>query len=224
MDKILVIAPHADDEILGCGGTIAKHKQNGDEVFIIIATNASIGAPDLFSPNDVKIIRSEALSAHSLLGVDKTIFFDFPAPSLNTYPEFRISLEISKVIQELRPTQLYLPHPGDLHQDHKAIYRSSLVAARPQNSQTIRNIYTYETMSETEWAPRNESHFIPNHYVDINNYLNLKLEAMACFKSQLKQEPHSRSLETLKSLSRYRGATVSLYAAEAFMVERQISI
>lgn len=222
MNKIIVVAPHADDEIIGCGATIAKHIQSGDEVTIIIATNAAIGAPELFSDDQIKITRSEAVAAHNFLGVRETVFLDFPAPALNAFPEFKISVEISKTFQRIKPTHLYLPHPGDIHQDHKAIYRASLVAARPQGEHKISNIFCYETLSETEWTPMHEKAFVPNHFVNVTDVFSKKAEAMKFFGSQIKEFPHSRSLEAFEALAMYRGSTVGVERAEAFIVERQI--
>ncbi|TDS65011.1 PIG-L deacetylase family protein [Myroides indicus] len=222
MNKIIVVAPHADDEIIGCGATIAKHIQQGDEVMVVIATNASIGAPELFSDIDVENTRGEAIQAHKSLGITKTLFLEFPAPALNAFPEYKISLELSNIFQSFCPTHLYLPHPGDIHQDHKAIYRAALVAARPQGNHKINNIYCYETLSETEWTPMQERPFIPNHFVDVTNVFYKKEEAMNCFKSQIKAFPHSRSLEAFEALAKFRGATIGVDRAEAFIVERQI--
>lgn len=157
-----------------------------------------------------------------MLGVKKTIFLEFPAPSLNAFPEYKISVELSKIFQEFCPTHLYLPHPGDIHQDHKAIYRASLVAARPQGNNVISFIYCYETLSETEWTPMHEKPFVPNHFVDVSSVFNSKIDAMKCFASQLKAFPHSRSIETFEALAKYRGATIGVKRAEAFIVERQI--
>lgn len=222
MNKVIVVAPHADDEIIGCGATIAKHIFDGDEVIVIIATNASKGAPELFSEQDVKVTRNEAKNAHKVLGIKETYFLDFPAPALNAFPEFKISLELSKIFQKISANHLYLPHPGDIHQDHKAIYRAALVAARPQVNHKINNIYCYETLSETEWTPIHEKPFVPNHFVDVTEVFTKKEEAMKCFKSQIKMFPHSRSLETFEALAKFRGATVGVERAEAFIVERQI--
>ncbi|MBZ9629089.1 PIG-L family deacetylase [Psychroflexus sp. CAK1W] len=222
MNKVLVLAPHADDEVLGCGATISKHIEQGDEVKIVIATNASKGAPQLFTDSDIDFVRKEALQAHNALGIKETIFMEFPAPSLNAFPEYKISLELSKVFYNFRPTHLYLPHPGDIHQDHKAIYRAGLVAARPQGKYKINNIYCYETLSETEWTPYQERPFVPNHFVDVSDVFKNKIESMKCFTSQLKEFPHSRSLEALEALAKYRGSTIGVSRAEAFCVERQI--
>lgn len=222
MNKVIIVAPHADDEIIGCGATIAKHIKDGDEVMIIIATNANIGAPELFTKSQIIETRNEARIAHQMLGVKETIFMEFPAPALNAFPEYKISVELSKIFQDFCPTHLYLPHPGDIHQDHKAIYRASLVAARPQGSHIISFIYCYETLSETEWTPMHEKPFVPNHFVDVTSVFNSKIDAMKCFTSQLKSFPHSRSIETFEALAKYRGATIGVARAEAFIVERQI--
>jgi len=222
VERVIVIAPHADDEIIGCGATMAKHIIGGDEVYVIISTNASVGAPDLFSVDTINKIREEALAAHNYLGVKKTFFLDFPAPALNSFPEYKMSLAYSKIIQQLNPGIIYLPHPGDIHQDHKAVYRSALVSSRPQGDNNIHSILCYETLSETEWAPSQERPFIPNCYVDVTKTFRKKMEAMSFFKSQLKQYPHSRSIESLEALSKFRGATIHVNNAEAFIIERKI--
>jgi LmbE family N-acetylglucosaminyl deacetylase len=219
-NRILVIAPHADDEIIGCGGTIAKAVNEGDEVYIIVVTNANVGAPELFDKEAISNVRGEALDAHSYLGVKETIFLDFPAPALNAFPEYKISIELSEIINKIKPNILYLPHPGDLHQDHKAIYRASLVSARPQYGYSILEIYCYETLSETEWAPYQEKAFVPNYFNDVSDFFEQKLKAMQFYKSQIKNFPHTRSLETFEALAKYRGATVGVKRAESFIVER----
>lgn len=223
MDNILIIAPHADDEIIGCGATIAKHIHKGDIVSIIIATNAFEGAPELFSKESIEIVRKEATEAHKLLGVQNTFFLDFPAPALNAFPEFKISIKLSEIFSEVKPVTMYIPHPGDIHQDHKALYRASLVAARPQFNYSIKNIYCYETLSETEWAPLQEKPFVPNHFVNVTDFFDKKIEAFKCFETQIKQFPHPRSLEAFEALAKFRGSTIGVGRAEAFFVERQIS-
>lgn len=222
MRKIMVIAPHPDDEIIGCGASIAKHISNGDMVVIVIATNAFYGAPDLFNKDRIKLVREEALNSHKYLGVKDTIFLDFPAPALNAFPEFKISIQLANLFSQYEPNILYIPHPGDIHQDHKAIYRSALVAARPQSNNSIRNIYCYETLSETEWTPYQEKPFVPNHFINVSDFFEKKIEAFKFFNSQIKDYPHPRSVEAFEALAKFRGATVGCLRAEAFIVERQI--
>lgn len=220
---VLVVAPHADDEVLGVGGTIRKHVNDGDEVYVVIATDASKGAPELFNQASIEKSRGEALQAHDKLGVSRTFFLDLPAPKLNAYPSYKISNALSKVFNEVQPETVYLPHPGDLHEDHKAIYRASLVCIRPQGTYSVKRVLCYETLSETDWTPHiGDFRFKPNYFVDISNEIEAKLEAMKCFNSQLKEYPHPRSLMALNSLSNLRGTTVSKTAVEAFEVERII--
>lgn len=222
--NILVIAPHADDEILGCGGTIAKHVASGDAVRVLIATDAHQGAPELYSRETIDNVRSEARKAHQVLGIEETIFLDFPAPSLDAYPSYKISLEIAKVLTKCAPSVVYVPFPGDIHLDHFYVHRASLVAARPQGSYTAKEIYCYETLSETEWATSTAgSTFCPNYFVDVSGSFAAKIEAMMCFESQLKKFPHPRSLEAMEALAKFRGATIGVERAEAFCVERLIA-
>lgn len=221
--NIIIIAPHADDEILGCGGIVSKYKTNGNKVFIAIMTNANVGAPSIFSKSDIAEIRAEAIAAHKLLGVDNTIFFDFPAPALSTFPSFEISNSLDKILRENNINTMFIPHRGDIHLDHSVIYHAALVAARPINNCPVKDIYTYETLSETEWAaPFSDDAFIPNVFIDITSNLENKLKAMECFKSQLKEAPHPRSLEIITALAKMRGSTVGYNYAEAFMLVRSI--
>ena len=224
MKKILVIAPHADDEILGCGATIAKHILEGDEVFIIIATNSHVGIPEFVTNENILHVRKEALKAHKFLGVKETIFCDFPAPALNAFPEYKISLAFSEIFNNIQPTILYIPHHGDIHQDHKAIHRAALVSARPQGKNKLLSILSYETLSETEWTPMHEKAFVPNCFIDVSNVFDMKLKAFSFYKSQIREFPHSRSIEALEALAKYRGATIGVERAEAFVIERQIWI
>jgi len=222
MEKVLVIAPHPDDEIIGCGATMAKHIAKGNEVYVVISTQASLGAPELFTLEGTKRCRQEALSAHQYLGVKQTFFLDFPAPALNAYPEYKISNSFVEIFKNLNPTVLYIPHHGDLHQDHKAIYRAALVAARPMGNNRIHSIYCYETLSETEWAPLQEKAFVPNCFVNVTETFGRKITAMQFYKTQLKTFPHPRSVDALEALATFRGATVHVSKAEAFIIERQI--
>ena len=223
MKTVLVVAPHADDEVLGCGGVIAKHSYEGDSVHVVVMTNASVGAPELFSVEDVLAIREEAIKSHDKLGVKNTIFLDFPAPNLTNAKHYQISLTLGDLLKKLNPQIVYLPHPSDLHTDHKVVYQTSLVALRPFAAKTVREIYCYETLSETEWATyQGISHFKPNVYVDITEYIERKLDAMSCYASQLKDFPHPRSLKALKALSELRGSVINRNNAEAFELVRLI--
>ena len=224
MSNVLVIAPHADDEVLGCGGVIAKYTSKGHKVFVLIATNASVGAPDIFSASDVELIRNEALASHKSLGVHETIFLDYPAPNLKNAESFRISMKFSEIISRIEPEAVFLPHPSDLHSDHGVIYESALVSLRPFSANFVKEIYCYETLSETEWAPyQGIRPFNPNVFFDISNEIEKKLEAMEFFVSQLKEFPHSRSTKALESLAKVRGSTINCQSAEAFELVRLLN-
>ena len=224
MNKILVIAPHADDEVLGCGATMAKACVKGDEVFVLICTNASVGAPELFSAELIKQIRSEAVTAHRLIGIKETFFLEFPAPALDQYPRYKMSNEISAVIRKIGADTVYIPHRGDCHKDHTIIHESAMVACRPLANCTVKHVYAYETLSETEWGePIAADFFVPVKYNTFTvDEFQKKLDAMTCFKSQLYPFPASRSLEAIEALAKYRGCTVSAERAEAFEVLRDI--
>jgi LmbE family N-acetylglucosaminyl deacetylase len=219
-NRILVIAPHPDDDILGCGGIIKKYTLAGDEVYVLVVTR---GTPKFYSDEKIETVRKEALQAHAILGVSKTIFLDFHAPYLDIVSLADIASEISRNIEFFKIDTLYVPHWGDIHHDHKAVFNAGLVAARPVGGSLVRNIYSYETLSETEWsAPIGDEVFVPTRYVNITEVVDSKLEALKCFKSQLKEFPNPRSLKAIESLSNYRGSTVGFKNAEAFMTIRVI--
>jgi len=219
--NIIVIAPHADDEIIGCGGTIAKHIYNKDIVTIIICTNANIGAPEIFSKKYIQNVRKEALLSHKVLGKLNTIFLDFPAPILDIFPKYLISNKISEIFKKIKPEIVYIPFPGDLHHDHKSIYYASLVSCRTTHSSYINQVLSYEVLSETECSSNLDNiNFKPNLFIDVNKFMNKKINAMKKYKSQLKKYPNSRSIEAIQSLAISRGTSVNLKKAEAFCVER----
>lgn len=223
-EKVLVLAPHCDDEILGCGGTMAKYIDNGIPVYVAVVTNGNLGAPEIFPKKGTEKVRSEARKAHDLLGVTETFFFDFPAPRLDSIPSYKLSIEINKLLKKLGITTLYIPHRGDIHKDHRITYESALVASRPIDDCTVKKIYAYETLSETEWAPPfGDDAFIPTVFEDIRGgYIQSKIEAFKCYGTQLKTFPHSRSVKSIEVLSNMRGATIGISNAEAFMLIREI--
>lgn len=224
MENILIIAPHPDDEVLGCGATMSKLAKQGHNVFVLVATNASIGAPELFGPEIVCQARSEAIKAHKMLGVKDTSFLEFPAPALDQYPSYKMANEMAAVIKKYSIDTVFIPHRGDCHIDHKIIHECAMVACRPLANSTVKAVYAYETLSETEWGePVSADAFVPNKYVTFSeDEFSIKLQAMSCFKSQLYAFPASRSLEAIEALAKYRGATVSKMRAESFEVLREI--
>lgn len=220
--KILVIAPHPDDEVLGCGGTIKKYVKGGNSVYLCIVTKAY--SPD-WSEDFIKNRQDEIKCAVKTLGVKKAVFLDFPTVKLDTIPQKQLNDSISKCIQEVEPEILFIPFYGDINKDHKLISEAALVSARPKPKSSIKKVFCYEVLSETEWAapPKKlEDVFIPNYYEDISEFLDYKLKAMSCYKSELKDYPHPRSPEGIKILAQKRGMEVGKKYAEAFILVREI--
>lgn len=218
--RIVIIAPHPDDEILGCGAQIKKHVESGDQVYVLVMTK---GTPKFYSAERIENVRNEAREAHRLLGVEETFFEDFHAPELDTYPLSAISGAIKVFIDKLGADMVYIPHRGDIHNDHRVVYNAALVACRPVGDYGVKEIRAYETLSETEWAaPFGDEAFIPTIFSDVSDFFEAKLKAMSCFKSQVKAFPNPRSLENLEALAKQRGATVGFKRAEAFMLVRKI--
>lgn len=218
--RVLIIAPHPDDEVLGCGGNIKRMTNEGIEVFVVIVTRGKAG---MFSEERILNVRSEARNAHKILGISETVFFDFPAPYLDQVSLADISIAISEVLQNYGIDTVYLPHFGDLHNDHKVTFSAGLVACRPLQGTRVKNIYSYETLSETEWAaPFSDNAFVPTRFVNITDFIDAKLDAMKCYKSQIKEFPNSRSFVSIKALAQLRGSTVGFHYAESFMIVRLI--
>jgi len=218
--RVLVIAPHPDDEVLGVGGTIARLASEGAEVHVVIATT---GYPPAFDAALTQQGRREARCAHELLGVRETVFLPFPAAGLDTVPHSEMNAAFGEAMARVRPDALFVPFNGDIHRDHQRVFASALVAARPGGPHRPAAIYAYETLSETNWnAPYLTPGFAPNVFVEITEQLETKLEAMRRYASQVKPAPNERSVETLRALATLRGSTIAVAAAEAFVLVRQV--
>lgn len=219
--NILVIAPHPDDEVLGVGGTIAKHAAAGDDVYVCVVTH---GAEPLFRMEDTEYGRQECRKADKMLGVKETIFLkDFPAAMLEEVPRYKLNDALLQVVKRTRPDTVYIPHRGDMQLDHKMIVDAMMVAVRPKYDFAPREVLMYETLSETGWdVPNTTNEFIPNVYEDISDYLKQKLDALSSFESQLAPFPAARSIEAIEALAKYRGALMGMKAAEAFTLVRSL--
>ena len=219
--KILVLAPHADDETLGMGGTIFLKREQGHKVFVAILTGHGGGKHPIWSPEHWEKVRAEARQAATILNISKLIFKELPSACLDNLPNWQINEVVSNLIQEIEPEELYIPFSYDLHKDHNAISYAARVAARPylDNSRFIKRILAYEILSETHlnYSNINES-FEPNVFVNISKTLEKKLEAMKKYKSQLQQKSKPRSLESIKALATLRGSHIGCSAAEAFLL------
>lgn len=218
--KVLVIAPHPDDEVLGCGGTMARMAEEGLDVQVAVITS---GKPPQFSEEQVAQVQGEMRRAHAHLGVSQVHMLGLPAAALDTLPAADLNAAIGQVVREVRPDTLFLPFLGDIHTDHQLAFLGAMVAARPRDRRGPTRVLCYETLSETNWyaAPMTPA-FVPNVHIDISATLARKLEAFAMFESQVKAFPDERSLVTIESLARLRGSSVFAEAAEGFMLVRAI--
>lgn len=218
--RIAVVAPHADDEILGCGGTMARAARAGAEVHVVIVTR---GQPPQFGEALVAQIRRETLASHAHIGVHQTHFMDFPAAALDQVPRADLNQKMATILTTIAPDILFIPFVGDIHVDHQIVFNAALVFARPRSTEGPSTVLAYETPSETNWlAPGMTPGFQPTSYVDITDTLDAKIEAFEIFASQVKQSPDERSIRAIRALAVMRGATVYRAAAEAFMLIRQI--
>ncbi len=220
MATVLVIAPHPDDEVLGCGGTIAKHVREGSTVYLCIVTKAY---PPEWSEKEIEERKSEVFKVAETLGIKQVYFLNLPTVKLDTVAQKEFNDLISQVMDNVKPQIIYIPHKGDVNRDHQIVFDAVMVAIRPKPDLLIEKVLSYEALSETEWgAPFVENAFIPNVYVDISETLEIKLKAMSEYKSELKEYPHPRSLEAISALAKLRGSAIGMKAAEAFMLIRGI--
>lgn len=218
--NVLVIAPHPDDEVLGCGGTMARLSDEGHNVYVCVVTR---GTEPLFSDDAVKRTRNEQRHAHSVLGVKGTTYLDFPAAMLEESHRYELNSALASVVTEIGAEIVFVPHFGDMQLDHRLVSDAAMVAVRPRGDYCTKYVLAYETLSETEWnIPHPSLAFIPNCYIDITSTINRKLEALASFKSQMAEFPAARSVKSAESLAYLRGSTVSVFAAEAFYIIRAV--
>jgi LmbE family N-acetylglucosaminyl deacetylase len=214
--NILIIAPHPDDEVLGCGGTIAKYKGKNDKIYLCIVTKAY--TPD-WSEEFLKNRPNEIAKSNKILGIHRTFFLDYPTVKLDTIPQKELNDSISKIIHTVKPQIVYIPFKGDLNKDHQIVCETSLVALRPHDHK-VQKILSYEILSNTEWGGMPES-FVPTVYVDITDTFTIKIEAMKAYKSELRTFPHPRSLQGIEILARKRGSEAGVKYAEAYKLIRE---
>ena len=219
--RVLVVAPHPDDEVLGAGGTIAKYSAQGHEVFVLIISGH---LPPIYSRKAYEETVSEAYSAFSVLGVEKSEFLEIPATMIGDQPLHEVNGRISKVVNDFNPHIVLCPYP-DRHIDHRLVFDSVMVATRPIGvGRDIEIVATYETLSETHWnAPYIEPNFTPNWVIDISDYIDIKLKALKCYKSQIAEFPGPRSIEAVESLAKFRGTQAGFSYGEGMQIVRMVS-
>ena len=217
--SILIIAPHADDETLGMGGSIAKFIKEGKEVYVAIITGPSNDKHPFIDKNYLLEIREESKNALKVLGVKNIIYRELPPVCMSDLDIWKINKIIDEIIKEVKPEELYIPFQNDLHKDHYATSYAANVSCRPylSTSKTLKRVLAYETLSETNLKYLTNQ-FNPNVFIDISDTISIKLEALSCYKSQLQPIHYPRSLDVIKALSIVRGSNIGKSAAEAFIL------
>lgn len=226
MKTVLVVAAHPDDEILGVGGTVARHAAAGDAVYALILGEGQTSRGARREDTDSAVVDSlhrNTQESADKVGLRKVFFADFPDNRFDGVDLLDIVKAVEKVVEELRPQIIYTHYSGDLNIDHQCTARAVLTATRPIGAYCVEELYAFETLSSTEWAfdYSGQPAFCPNVFVDITDYYDRKEQAIRCYVSELCASPHPRSLEGMDALSKTRGMTAGMARAEAFMLIRK---
>jgi len=227
MSNILVVAAHPDDEILGCGGTIARHVQQGDEVSVLILSEG-VTARDVNRSRDLRSDELSALgkmahAAHKVLGSTNLVLHDFPDNRMDSIDRLDIVKIVEEHIAKYQPEIVYTHHAGDVNIDHRRTHESVVTSCRAMPHAIVKTILFFEIASSTEWQPpQSASAFAPNWFVDISQTLTKKIQALHCYEPEMRAFPHPRSYKALEHLAHWRGACVGVQAAEAFILGRNI--
>jgi len=217
--KILIVAAHPDDEILGCGGIISKYKSK-TEIQVIFLTNG-ISARDEKNKS-IEVRKKECLKLFKFLKLRKPIFLDFPDNKLDSVPLLMIVKKIENLVKKFKPSLIFTHYEHCLNVDHKTAYNATITACRPLKSLSfIKQIISYEVPSSTEWAVSTKNIFKPNMYIDISNEFKNKINYLKFYQSEIKVYPHSRSIKGIKTVASYRGIASGFNYAEAFLLVRQ---
>jgi LmbE family N-acetylglucosaminyl deacetylase len=224
---ILVLAAHPDDEVLGVGGTIARHTSSGDKVHVVVAAEGATSRDPARDPQsrsgELEGLQTAARSAGAELGVASVRFLGFPDNRCDSVDRLDLVKAVEAVVAELQPDTVYVHHIGDVNIDHRLLNEAAFTACRPQPNHPVTRLLSYETASSTEWVPPGcLQTFQPSVFVDINPYWPRKLAALKAYQQEMRPWPHARSIAAVEHLGRWRGASVGVEMAEAFMLLRDI--
>jgi LmbE family N-acetylglucosaminyl deacetylase len=226
--RVLVVVAHPDDEVLGCGGTIARLVREGHQVRIVIIGEGITSRHDKPQEADAEQLtrlHRQAHAAGSKLKATDVVLCKLPDNRLDTVALLDVVKLVEDLVQKFKPDVVYTHHPGDLNIDHGVVHRAVLTATRPTVGQSVRDIYAFEVPSSTEWAfHRIEPGFHPNVFVDVSETLETKLDAMTCYESETRKFPHPRSPEALRAIAARWGSVVGCEAAEAFELVRSVRL
>lgn len=219
--RILIFSVHPDDETLGAGGTLLKHRNDGDDLFWVIVT--AMKKEEGYSTRQIVSRSKEIKEVEKQYGFKKTFQLDFSPAKLDTVPLSILIDNFSKIITDIQPETVYLPFRGDVHSDHRVVFQAAISCTKQFRYPSITSILMMETLSETEYSFQAANDvFIPNYFVDITPHLEKKIEIMESYESELGVHPFPRSSENIKALATNRGASAGVNYAEAFMLIKRI--
>ncbi|MGY8788041.1 MAG: PIG-L deacetylase family protein [Fidelibacterota bacterium] len=224
----LIIAAHPDDEVLGCGGSIAKWVKDGHEVHVLImaegATSRDKHRDRASRKETLSILAQSAKRAAEILGVKSVELLDYPDNRMDSVDLLDVVKTIEDYTEKLKPDVVVTHHSGDLNIDHQITHQAVITACRPQPGQAVKRILSFEIPSSTDWQSPNDGRpFVPNWFEDITDTLPMKMKALEAYQSEMRKWPHARSIKADEHLARWRGASMGYKAAEAFMLVRNIS-
>lgn len=227
-NKVLIVAAHPDDEVLGCGGTIARHAEAGDQVNVLIvaegATSRQQQRDRTQATLELSNLAKAAQRAGEILGAKGVELLDLPDNRLDSLDRLDLIKEIEMRLARHQPQVVYVHHAGDVNVDHRRLHEAVVTACRPTPGNTVQRLLSFEVASSTEWqAPGSAPAFQPNWFVDISAQWARKRNALEAYNSEMRPWPHARSIEALEHLARWRGAQVGMGAAEAFCLLRQLA-
>ena len=222
MKRILIVAAHPDDEVLGCFGTAASLIQKGCEVFTLILSGGKTSRGPV-EGSEIELLRAEMNAANALIGVRDALQAGFPDNEFDSVPLLEIVKYVEGVKNELAPDTIFTHHAGDMNIDHQITHRAVLTATRPMAGECVKTVYAMEVPSSTEWNSYSpQSAFVPNVFFDVSSTIDMKVAAMAEYKSELREYPHPRSLRHLRELAKVNGTKVGLEYAESFALVRNV--
>jgi len=227
MKNVLVVAAHPDDEVLGCGGTIAKYSKDNNIYLVILGEGIS---SRYIQRNEVKKkellqLRKDSQKVGELLGIKEIFFFALPDNRFDTVSFLDIVKKVEEIIKKIKPEIIYTHYSGDLNIDHRLTFQAVLTATRPVKGCSVKEIYSFEIPSSTEWSfgkIEKDKIFNPNIFEDISDALETKLKALKAYKNEIRKFPHPRSSKTIRAMATRWGSVAGLKYAEAFELTRKI--
>lgn len=215
----MVIAPHPDDETLGCGGTLLRLAREGAEIAWLIVTSMSEDGG--FAKESIALRAQEIAKVSELYGFSAVFQLNVPTRQLDRIPLQQLIGQFSSVFKSFNPNQIFLPHWRDVHTDHRAVFDAAAACSKWFRYNSVERVMAYETLSETEFALGGQAAFQPNFFVDVTHFLERKIEIMTVYQSEMSEFPFPRSAEAIRALARFRGASSGFGAAEAFQLLRE---